>query len=86
MPSIAKTLFLSACMLAGFTSAATPAKKPELTHLYSVTFTGATPIDFGATPLGHLTFSPLTGGTFSGPKLNGILPPMDLLLCSTRLT
>jgi hypothetical protein len=76
MLSIGKTLFLSACMLAGFTSAADPAK-PTLTYLYSVTFTGGAPIDFGPTPLGNLSFTPLTGGTFSGPRLKGMSSQED---------
>jgi len=70
MRSIGNTLFLSACMLAGLTSAAQPAK-PALTYLYSVIFSGSAPIDFGPTPLGDLTFTPITGGNFSGPRLKG---------------
>jgi hypothetical protein len=70
MRFIVNTLFVSACMLAGLSNAAQPAK-PGLTYLYSATFSGSAPIDFGTTPLGNLTFTGLTGGTFSGPRLNG---------------
>jgi hypothetical protein len=80
MLSIANTLFLSACMLAGFTNAAEPAK-PALTYLYSATFNGSAPIDFGTTPLGNLTFTALTGGSFSGPRLNGRLCLDQIVLC-----
>lgn len=64
---------LLAGTLAGLTSAAATPVKPTLTYLYSVTFSGSAPIDFGATPLGNLSLTPLTGGTFSGPKLKGLL-------------
>ncbi|KAJ8106919.1 hypothetical protein OPT61_g9220 [Boeremia exigua] len=75
MPSIASILLLSASLLVGLTGAAKPTKpaKPVLTHLYSATFTGSAPIDFGQTPLGHLTFTPITGGNFTGPRLNGTI-------------
>jgi hypothetical protein len=77
-------------MLAGLTSAGaahypTQPAKPALTYLYSVTFTGSTPIDFGATPLGNLTFTPLTGGTFSGPKMKGILFWTQMDLCFPKI-
>lgn len=78
MRSIGNTLVLLAGTLASLTSAAQPVK-PTLTYLYSVTFSGSAPIDFGATPLGNLSLTPLTGGTFSGPKLKGFFYQMDSL-------
>ena len=88
MRSIASTLFLSACLFAGFTSAAKPTKpaKPALTYLYSATFSGSAPIDFGQTPLGDLTFTPITGGNFTGPRLNGIYAPQTSLFVRHPLT
>lgn len=78
MRSFGAALLLSACLLFGGASATTP-PKPNLTFLYSVTFTGSAPIDFGSTPLGNLAFTPLSGGTFSGPRLNGRVLPTRLV-------
>lgn len=48
------------------------ATAPGLTYLYSANSSIATPIVYGATPKGTRIAIPLTGGTFSGPKLNGM--------------
>lgn len=52
--------------------AAIPA--PGLTFLYSSNSSIATPITYGPGPAGTRIAIPLTGGTFSGPRLNGIFP------------
>jgi len=37
--------------------------------------TVATPMEFGSTPYGRRRVIPITGGTFSGPRLNGVVVP-----------
>ncbi|KAK3322634.1 hypothetical protein B0H66DRAFT_473336 [Apodospora peruviana] len=49
---------------------ATP-KSPGLTYLYSLNCTLGTSIPVGAGPHGDRVVIPITGGTFSGPKLSG---------------
>src|SRR5439155_4948740 len=48
---------------------------PRLTHVYRLEATLAQPLDLGATARGHRRIVPLTGGTFTGPELNGTLLP-----------
>ncbi|EAQ92020.1 hypothetical protein CHGG_00255 [Chaetomium globosum CBS 148.51] len=51
-------------------SAATPAA-PGLTYLYSLNCTLGQALPVGAGPHGTRTVIPITGGTFSGPRLSG---------------
>lgn len=57
-----------------------PPPSPRLTFLYSLNCTLGTPLSVGATPNGDRVVIPITGGTFSGPRLSGMyLPtPSDL--------
>jgi Protein of unknown function (DUF3237) len=48
---------------------------PRLTQVYRLEATLAQPLDLGETALGHRRIVPLTGGTFTGPELNGKLLP-----------
>lgn len=44
---------------------------PALTYLFSLNITSGATISIGSTPLGDRVFEPITGGSFSGPKLSG---------------
>ena len=48
---------------------------PRLTQVYRLEATLAQPLDLGQTAQGHRRIVPLTGGTFTGPELNGKLLP-----------
>ncbi len=48
---------------------------PRLTLVYRLDATIAQPLDLGETAQGHRRIVPLTGGTFTGPELNGKLLP-----------
>jgi hypothetical protein len=48
---------------------------PRLTPVYRLEATVGPPLDLGAIAQGHRRIVPLTGGTFSGPELNGTLVP-----------
>jgi Protein of unknown function (DUF3237) len=49
--------------------------EPRLTRVYRLEATLGQPLDFGDTAEGRRRIVPLTGGTFSGPELNGTLVP-----------
>ncbi|KAK4038340.1 hypothetical protein C8A01DRAFT_48040 [Parachaetomium inaequale] len=44
---------------------------PKLTYLYSVNLTFAPTISIGSVPYGGRDLLPISGGSFSGPKLSG---------------
>jgi hypothetical protein len=46
---------------------------PRLTKVYRLEASLAAPLDLGDTPQGHRRIVPLTGGTFTGPEINGKL-------------
>jgi muconolactone delta-isomerase len=46
---------------------------PQLTWVYRLEATLGDPLDLGNTAQGHRRIVPLTGGTFTGPELNGKL-------------
>ena len=48
---------------------------PHLTPVYRLEATLGQPVDFGEAAQGHRRIVPLTGGTFTGPELNGKLLP-----------
>jgi muconolactone delta-isomerase len=48
---------------------------PRLTPVYRLDATAGPPLDLGDTTYGHRRIVPLTGGTFTGPELNGNLVP-----------
>jgi hypothetical protein len=48
---------------------------PRLTQVYRLEATLAQPLDLGDVAQGHRRIVPLTGGTFTGPELNGKLLP-----------
>ena len=48
---------------------------PRLTQVYRLEATLAQPLEVGETAQGHRRIVPLTGGTFTGPELNGTLLP-----------
>lgn len=47
--------------------------EPRLTRVYRLEATLGEPLDLGQITQGHRRIVPLTGGTFSGPELNGEL-------------
>src|SRR3954454_9878898 len=49
--------------------------EPRLTHVYRLEATLGEPLDVGDVPQGHRRIVPQTGGTFTGPELNGKLLP-----------
>jgi len=49
--------------------------EPRLTKIYRLEAALAEPLDFGEIAQGHRRIVPLTGGTFSGPEINGELLP-----------
>lgn len=48
--------------------------KPDLTYLFTVNITTSAHLPIGTTPFGERQFEPITGGTFSGPRLQGKTP------------
>ncbi len=48
---------------------------PRLTLVYRLEAALGEPLDLGATDQGHRRIVPLTGGTFTGPRLSGSLLP-----------
>jgi Protein of unknown function (DUF3237) len=48
---------------------------PRLTQVFRLEATLGQPLDLGETARGHRRIVPLTGGTFTGPELNGTLLP-----------
>jgi hypothetical protein len=49
--------------------------EPRLTMIFRLEATVGRPFDLGDTAQGHRRIVPLTGGTFTGPELNGTLLP-----------
>src|SRR4051794_21408691 len=49
--------------------------EPRLTHVYRLEAALGEPLDIGDVSQGHRRIVPLTGGTFTGPGLNGKLLP-----------
>ena len=49
--------------------------EPSLTRVYRLEATVGEPLDLGDIAQGHRRIVPLTGGTFTGPELNGKLLP-----------
>ena len=48
---------------------------PRLTQVYRLEATLAQPLDLGETAQGHRRIVPWTGGTFTGPEINGKVLP-----------
>jgi len=53
-----------------------PPPPPKLIHLLTAAVTASGPIDIGPQPGGSRIIYPVTGGTFSGPKMNGTVLPV----------
>ena len=49
--------------------------EPRLTQVYRLEATLGPPLELGDTAQGHRRIVPLTGGTFSGPEISGMLLP-----------
>jgi len=49
--------------------------EPRLTRIYRLEAAVGEPLDLGDVSQGHRRIVPLTGGTFTGPELNGTLLP-----------
>lgn len=49
--------------------------EPRLSRIYRLEATLGAPQDVGAVAAGHRRIVPLTGGTFDGPELRGVLLP-----------
>lgn len=52
------------------TSGTTPAAPPT-EYLFTVNITSSAPTELGETPAGQRAFQPISGGIFSGPRLEG---------------
>ncbi|QEH34989.1 hypothetical protein OJF2_35340 [Aquisphaera giovannonii] len=52
-----------------------PGDIPRLEYVYTAHVGIAKPVDFGDTPDGHRRVIPITGGTFEGPKIRGLVLP-----------
>lgn len=52
-----------------------PLPDPSLKRVYRLEATLGDPLDLGDVAQGHRRIVPLTGGTFTGPELNGTLLP-----------
>jgi hypothetical protein len=59
------------CALTALAQNTTAPNPPTLTYLYTLNCTLADAITIGPGPRGSRVAIPITGGTFSGPKLNG---------------
>jgi hypothetical protein len=64
-------LTLSLLSLATSIFAREPVAPPKLTFLYGIDLELPPPVDIGKAPFGSRSILGITGGTFSGPKLNG---------------
>jgi hypothetical protein len=53
----------------------TPLPEPRLTRVFHLEAALGEPLDLGEVSQGHRRIVPLTGGTFVGPELKGILLP-----------
>jgi len=72
----AKTLATDNNLSRGESQPATAPVPPLLTEfVYEAVVTIDAPVDVGATPLGRRRYIPITGGTFQGPKIRGIILP-----------
>jgi hypothetical protein len=49
--------------------------EPKFSHLFDISITVDPPHDLGATPLGTRRIVPVTGGSFKGERLSGIVMP-----------
>lgn len=66
---------LALCALAGPAMAADPPKAPPMSFAFEEVATLAPAQVLGQTPLGRRQSIPITGGTFSGPGVNGRILP-----------
>ncbi len=66
---------VGAATLTGDAAAADTIAPPALTLAFDVTVTLGAPVELGMIAAGRRRFIPITGGTVSGPKLNGIVLP-----------
>lgn len=64
------TILSTFCASTVLAQTATP-EAPSLTYLYTLNCTLGTTIPIGTGPKGTRVAIPITGGTFSGPKLSG---------------
>lgn len=78
---VALVALLSALTPWASAQSATPAA-PGLTFLYSLNCTLAPAYEMGYGPKGVRVAIPITGGTFSGPRLNGKPPSFFSIFCS----
>jgi hypothetical protein len=52
-----------------------PLPEPRLTKILRLEASVGEPVEIGSVAQGHRRIVPLTGGTFAGPELNGVLLP-----------
>lgn len=73
VPSLSLLLTLATSAVASRPSPPRPASpaKPNLTYLFTVNITTTPSLPIGTTPMGNRQFAPITGGSFSGPRLQG---------------
>lgn len=73
------TSFLLPALALAATTLASPASNrtstpapPPIKYLFTANIASGAPIELGETPAGQRAFQPITGGTFSGPKISGM--------------
>lgn len=59
---------------------------PATKYLFTVNIASGAPVELGETPAGQRAFQPITGGTFSGPELQGESNKSCSHLCCQKLT
>lgn len=64
-------LALAAPIFAGPVGGRTTPAAPALKYLFTANITSGVPTALGETPTGQRVFSPVVGGTFSGPEMKG---------------
>lgn len=80
LPSSVMHRFILAVLSLGAVALVRAADQPvspvaplETEFVYEAIVTIDAPVDVGAAPLGHRRYIPITGGTFTGPRISGVV-------------
>ena len=73
------TIVTAVLLAAGFAAELPPAAAPvpplQTEFTYEAVVAIASAVEVGPTPLGHRRYIPITGGTFAGPRIHGVVLP-----------
>lgn len=69
--NLTSCLALAAAAVAVPLTPRSPPEAPLTEYLFTVTIKSGAPIELGETPAGQRAFQTISGGTFSGPELQG---------------